>query len=40
MTHLLWGNAKKLIANRNLLEKHLTLFQVLGSTDEFLIEIQ
>ncbi|WDH98687.1 phospholipase D family protein [Paenibacillus urinalis] len=40
MTHLLWGNAKKLIANRNLLEKHLTLFQVLGSADEFLIEIQ
>ncbi|MGP0585564.1 hypothetical protein [Paenibacillus timonensis] len=40
MTHLLWGNAKKLIANRNLLEKHLTLFQVLGSPDEFLIEIQ
>lgn len=40
MTHLLWGNAKKLIANRNLLEKHLTLYQVLESPNEFLIEIQ
>lgn len=40
MTHLLWGNAKKFIANRNLLEKHLTLYQVLGSPNQFLIEIE
>ena len=40
MTHLLWGNAKKLIANPNLLDKEMTLYEVVGTSNEFVIDIQ
>ena len=40
MTHLIWGEAKGLIANSNLLGKTLTLYSVEGMKDEFVIKIQ
>lgn len=39
MTHLLWGEAKPLVANRNLLDKELTLYEVLDGPHEYIIEI-
>lgn len=39
MTHLLWGDARSLVANSNLLDKQLTLYKVSDSKDKFVIEI-
>jgi HKD family nuclease len=39
MTHLLWGDAKSLVANPNLLGKELTLYEVVSSSNEFVIDI-
>jgi hypothetical protein len=40
MTHLLWGNAKAWIADPNLLDKELTLYSVVDSPNEYVINIQ
>ncbi|WP_188455455.1 hypothetical protein [Virgibacillus oceani] len=39
MTHLLWGDARELVVNENLLGKELTLYSVRDTVDEYLIEI-
>lgn len=39
MTHLMWGSSKSLVANRNLLDKELTLYKVENSSNEFVISI-
>lgn len=39
MTHLLWGEAKSLISNRNLLNKKLTLYKIVDSDNEYIINI-
>lgn len=40
MMHLIWGSAKSLISNRNLLGKEMTLYKVKGTNNEFLINIE
>lgn len=40
MTHLMWGSCKSLVANRNLLDKELTLYKVKNSNNEFVISIK
>lgn len=40
MTNLSWGKAKPIIAKRELLGKTLTLFKVLDSSNQFIIEIE
>lgn len=39
MTHLMWRGSKSLVANRNLLDKELTLYKVENSSNEFVISI-